>query len=127
MKVDLSPLLRGLVVLPLLFFSFQVFAAVWQGPFTIKDVRVHYEGSYFVTFEVNEDLVNQTCAHANANDSFAYQSLNENSKAMLSLILSAQAQEKPVMVLVNTHCWTVGQGYWGINICGDDQDCVAPE
>lgn len=128
MRIGLDFLLSRLAVVLLLFCSSQAFAAEWQGPFTVKDVRVFYIGnSYHVTFQVNEDLTGQTCANGNLNDAFAYPSMNESSKAMLSVLLSAQAQNKPVMVFVNLHCWASGQGYWGVNLCGDDEDCVAPQ
>ena len=118
---------RWIFLLLLIVASPLLIAAEWQGPFTIKDVRVHYENNvYNVTFQVNEDLMNQTCSYANEKDSFNYNAINDASNAMLSLLLSAQAQAKSVMVFVASACRVSGQSYWGVNVCSDEQDCSIP-
>lgn len=92
----------------------------WIGPYTVDDVSVHYNGSAFgIYFSTIEDVTDAYCLAGNQNDFFGYAFMNSGSQAMHSVILSAQAQNKKIMVYVpSTYCNSGGQGFWGVKILG---------
>lgn len=100
--------MKKLSFLLLMLFSTSSFAAFeWMGPFTVKEAGVWAHASKYaiVSVHVNEvDQLKTGCAMTDQEGMLSYWSTSVNNYFSLwqSALLSAQAQNKKVMLYVNT-------------------------
>ena len=94
----------------------------WIGPFTVDKVATYLNATYFaVTVHVNEN-VEIACEVSNHEKKFFYGSPNSYTTrdSLFSAIATAQAQNKRIMILVNSTCnREYGNMFEGVEILGN--------
>ncbi|WP_172564012.1 hypothetical protein [Vibrio navarrensis] len=92
----------------------------WYGPYTIKSVSRHIQSHHRVSIQFNEaiettcELNNTTRRVTNVSDNYAVVD------AIFSGALAAQAQNKPVRVLLTGGCDAkLGINLWGIEVINE--------
>ncbi|WP_263078643.1 hypothetical protein [Endozoicomonas sp. Mp262] len=75
----------------------------WEGPFTIKKVSAFMEDGMHIVSVTTNDVINSSCTIADKKKVAGYWStaLSFQHTQGLSVLLSAQAQNKPVMLYVD--------------------------
>ncbi|WP_139281478.1 hypothetical protein [Vibrio aerogenes] len=115
--------MRKLIILALgLMTSLSVFATTnagngqtWYGPFTITKLARYYDGAHRMTVHVAE-TPSTTCSITNEQKMASYQTANDSnySMQMFTVLATAQAQNKKVMLLLDRTC----AANYGLNVHG---------
>ncbi|SHO56829.1 hypothetical protein [Vibrio quintilis] len=87
----------------------------WYGPFTINKIARYYDGAHRMTVHVKE-TPNTTCSVTNEEKkaSYHYADNSDFSMQMFSVLATAQAQNKKVMLLLDHGC----AANYGLNVHG---------
>jgi hypothetical protein len=92
----------------------------WYGPFTIDKVARYWDGSHRMSVHVNE-TPETPCALSNSEKKFTYFGPDSFfATSMFSAGATAQAQNKKVMLLIDSSCDNVlGSGLLGFEVLSD--------
>ncbi|CAM3922692.1 hypothetical protein VA7868_00128 [Vibrio aerogenes CECT 7868] len=88
---------------------------IWHGPFTITKLARYYDGAHRMTVHVAE-TPNTTCSVTNEQKmaTYHYDNNSDFSMQMFSILATAQAQNKKVMLLLDHTC----AANYGLNVHG---------
>ncbi|MCG7496541.1 hypothetical protein MHO82_06680 [Vibrio sp. Of7-15] len=117
--------MKKLSFLLLMLFSTSSFAALeWMGPYTVKEAGSGAPAVYAVlTVHINEvDQLKTGCSLTDQTGMFSYwsRSLNDYFSLWQSALLSAQAQNKKVMLLADTaNCSEYGSYLVGVKVLSE--------
>ncbi|WCN08205.1 hypothetical protein [Marinomonas mediterranea] len=92
----------------------------WYGPFTLEKAARYYNGSHKVTLHFKE-TPNTPCTVMNNQKMASYWSSGESFvNALYSAAATAQAQNRKVMIEINTECHaTYGGKLYGVEILSE--------